>query len=47
MARSLAACFSKRVPSFVFDGRFVTSGAQEPPVLARMIDAALAADDAA
>ena len=35
------------VPSFVFDGRFVTSGAQEPQVLARMIDAAEAAADAA
>ena len=35
------------VPSFVFDGQFVTSGAQEAPVLARMIDAAQAADDAA
>lgn len=31
------------VPSFVFDGHFVTSGAQEAPVLARMIDAAQAA----
>ncbi len=35
------------VPSFVFDGRFVTSGAQEPQVLARMIDAAEAAADVA
>ena len=33
------------VPSFVFDGHFVTSGAQEAPVLARMIDAAQAAAD--
>jgi predicted DsbA family dithiol-disulfide isomerase len=35
------------VPSFVFDGSLVVSGAQEPQVLARMIDAAEAAADAA
>jgi predicted DsbA family dithiol-disulfide isomerase len=28
------------VPAFVFDGAFVVCGAQEPPVLARMIDVA-------
>ncbi len=32
------------VPSFLFNGHIAISGAQEPPVLARMLDAALAAD---
>lgn len=35
------------VPSFVFNRRFVISGAQDPQVLARIVDAALAAGDAA
>ena len=35
------------VPSFIFNDRLVTSGAQEPPVLARMLDAAEAAGEAA
>ncbi|MAF95424.1 MAG: disulfide bond formation protein DsbA [Rhodospirillaceae bacterium] len=35
------------VPSFAFNGKFVISGAQEPQVLARMLDAALATEDAA
>ena len=34
------------VPSFVFNEKMVISGAQEPQVLARMIDAAIAGDDA-
>jgi predicted DsbA family dithiol-disulfide isomerase len=34
------------MPSYVFSGRLVISGAQEPNVLARMIDAASAADEA-
>lgn len=32
------------VPAFVFEGSFVICGAQEPPVLARMIDVAREAD---
>ena len=35
------------VPSFAFNEKFVISGAQEPQVLARMLDAALAKEDAA
>ncbi len=35
------------VPSFAFNDKFVISGAQEPQVLARMLDAALATEDAA
>ena len=35
------------VPSFVFNRRFVISGAQDPQVLARIMDAALATGDAA
>jgi len=35
------------VPSFAFNEIFVISGAQEPQVLARMLDAALATEDAA
>jgi len=35
------------LPSFVFDGRFVTSGAQELKILARMIEAAKTAADVA
>ncbi len=35
------------VPSFAFNEKFVISGAQEPQVLARMLDAALATEDAA
>ena len=35
------------VPSFAFNKKFVISGAQEPQVLARMLDAALATEDAA
>ena len=35
------------VPSYVFNRRFVISGAQDPQVLARMIDAAVAVGDAA
>lgn len=35
------------VPSFTFNEKFVISGAQEPQVLARMLDAALATEDAA
>ncbi len=35
------------VPAFVFNDRMAVSGAQEPPVLARVIDAALAAERAA
>ena len=35
------------VPSFAFNGKFVISGAQEPQVLARMLDAALATDNVA
>ena len=35
------------VPSFAFNKKFVISGAQEPQVLARMLDAALAKEDAA
>ncbi len=35
------------VPSFAFNEKFVISGAQEPQVLARMLDAALANEDAA
>ena len=31
------------VPSFVFDGPMVISGAQEPQILARMLDAAASA----
>lgn len=34
------------VPSFSFNGKFLISGAQEPQVLARMLDAALATDAA-
>ena len=34
------------VPSFVFNEKMVISGAQEPQVLASMIDAAIAGDDA-
>ena len=34
------------MPSYVFNGRLVLSGAQEPNVLARMIDAASASDEA-
>ena len=33
------------MPSYVFNGRLVISGAQEPNVLARMIDAASTADE--
>jgi len=35
------------VPAFVFNERMVIAGAQEPQVLARMLDAALVTDDAA
>jgi predicted DsbA family dithiol-disulfide isomerase len=35
------------VPAFVFNERIVIAGAQEPQVLARMLDAALVTDDAA
>ena len=35
------------VPSFAFNEKFVISGAQEPQVLARVLDAALATEDAA
>ena len=35
------------VPSFAFNKKYVISGAQEPQVLARMLDAALAKEDAA
>lgn len=35
------------VPSFAFNEKFVISGAQEPQVLVRMLDAALATEDAA
>ena len=35
------------VPSFAFNDKFVISGAQEPEVLARMLDAALATQDVA
>ena len=35
------------VPSFAFNKKFAISGAQEPQVLARMLDAALATEDAA
>ncbi|MBT3661883.1 MAG: DsbA family oxidoreductase [Rhodospirillaceae bacterium] len=35
------------VPAFVFNGRMVISGAQEPQILARMIDAAQATANAA
>ena len=35
------------VPSFAFNEKFVISGAQDPQVLARMLDAALATEDAA
>ncbi len=35
------------VPSFAFNDKFVISGAQEPQVLARMLDAALATDNVA
>ena len=35
------------VPAFVFNSKMVISGAQEPQILARMIDAALATEDAA
>ena len=35
------------VPSFTFNEKFIISGAQEPQVLARMLDAALATEDAA
>lgn len=35
------------VPSFVFSGDMIISGAQEPRVLARMLDAAQAAENAA
>ena len=35
------------VPSFVFNRRFVISGAQDPQVLARIVDAAVATGDAA
>jgi predicted DsbA family dithiol-disulfide isomerase len=35
------------VPAFVFNRRFVVSGAQDPQVLARMLDAAEATGDAA
>ena len=35
------------VPAFVFNENMVISGAQEPQILARMIDAALAMADAA
>ena len=35
------------VPSFAFNEKFAISGAQEPQVLARMLDAALATEDAA
>jgi predicted DsbA family dithiol-disulfide isomerase len=35
------------VPSFVFNRRFVISGAQDPQVLARIVDAAEATGDAA
>ena len=35
------------VPSFAFNEKFVISGAQEPQVLARMLDAALTKEDAA
>jgi len=35
------------VPAFVFNNNWVISGAQEPQVLARMLDAANAAEDAA
>ncbi|MBT6096706.1 MAG: DsbA family oxidoreductase [Rhodospirillaceae bacterium] len=35
------------VPAFVFNGRMVIAGAQEPQVLARMLDAALVTGDAA
>ena len=34
------------VPSFVFNEKMVISGAQEPQVLASMIDAAIAGDAA-
>ena len=35
------------VPAFVFNEKMVISGAQEPQILARMIDAAIATADAA
>ncbi len=35
------------VPSFAFNEKFVISGAQEPQVLVRMLDAALATEEAA
>lgn len=35
------------VPAFVFNGRMVIAGAQEPQVLARMLDAVVATGDAA
>jgi predicted DsbA family dithiol-disulfide isomerase len=35
------------VPSYLFNENMVISGAQEPPVLARMLDAALATETAA
>ena len=35
------------VPSFVFNGRMVISGAQEPPVIARILDAARESETAA
>ncbi len=35
------------VPSFAFNEKFVISGAQEPQVLARMLDAAMATEEAA
>ena len=35
------------VPSFAFNEKFVISGAQDPQVLARMLDAALATEDTA
>ena len=35
------------VPSFSFNGKFVISGAQEPQVLARMLDAASASENVA
>ena len=35
------------VPAFVFNKKMIISGAQEPQILARMIDAAIATADAA
>ena len=35
------------VPAFAFNDKFVISGAQEPQVLARMLDAALATENVA